>query len=134
MFELAKRNYIITGGAQGIGFAVTRAVCEYGANVVVLDIQEKPVEEFHALSAKYGVKTTYTQADMSQEDSLNVGIAKAIAALGTVDGIIPAAGIAIDKPFVEQTWEEFTRIQDINVSLQPGPPILMNLLAHVFAI
>jgi NAD(P)-dependent dehydrogenase (short-subunit alcohol dehydrogenase family) len=40
MFELARRNYIVTGGTQGIGFAVTRAICEYGANVVVLDIQE----------------------------------------------------------------------------------------------
>ncbi|KAH8703037.1 hypothetical protein BGW36DRAFT_393506 [Talaromyces proteolyticus] len=115
MFELGGRSYIVTGGAQGIGFAVTRAICEYGANVVVLDIQEKPVEEFYTLSVKYGVKATYIQSDMRQEDSLSIGVAKAISVLGTVDGIIPAAGIAIDKPFVEQTWDEFTRIQEINV-------------------
>ena len=30
-------------------------------------------------------------------------------------GCVPSAGIAIDKPFIDQTWDEFTRIQEINV-------------------
>ncbi|KAH8886562.1 NAD(P)-binding protein [Thozetella sp. PMI_491] len=115
MFELRGRNYLITGGAQGIGFATTRAICEMGGNVAVLDIQEKPVAEFSTLASKYGSKTFYFQTDVTKQDSLNSGVDKAIAALGTIDGCVPAAGIAIDKPFVDQTWDEFTRIQEINV-------------------
>ncbi|RMZ77466.1 hypothetical protein DV738_g4373, partial [Chaetothyriales sp. CBS 135597] len=115
MFELKGRNYIITGGAQGIGFASTRAIAEYGGNVAVLDIQEKPVEEFNTLSSKYGVKALYIQTDVTKQDSLNKAFEEALSKLGSIDGCVPAAGIAIDKPFVDQTWDEFTRIQEINV-------------------
>lgn len=118
MFELRGRNYVVTGGAQGIGFALTRAICEMGGNVAVMDIQEKPVNttEWNNLSQKFGAKTFYIQTDVTKQESLNQAFATAIQELGSLDGLIPAAGIAIDKPFVEQTWEEFTRIQEINVS------------------
>ncbi|CAN8106320.1 unnamed protein product [Discula destructiva] len=117
MFELRGRNYVVTGGAQGIGFAVTRAICEMGGNVAVLDIQEKPVEEkeWNGLSSSFGSKTVYIQTDVSKQESLNAAFAKAVQELGSIDGLVPAAGIAIDKPFIDQTWEEFTRIQEINV-------------------
>ncbi|KAG9657813.1 NAD(P)-binding protein, partial [Aureobasidium melanogenum] len=115
MFELKGRNYIVTGGAQGIGFAATRVICEMGGNVAVLDIQSKPVDDFAILSSKYGTKTVYIQTDVTKQDSLNESFAEALEVLGTIDGCVPAAGIAIDKAFVDQTWEEFTRIQEINV-------------------
>lgn len=119
MFELKGRNYLITGGAQGIGFAAARAICEMGGNIAVLDIQERPTAEFEELSSKFGVKTSYHQTDLTQQESLNSGFVKALESLGgQIDGCVPAAGIAIDKPFVEQTWEEFTRIQEINVRLR----------------
>ncbi|KAK5045862.1 hypothetical protein LTR84_008955 [Exophiala bonariae] len=117
MFELRGRNYIVTGGAQGIGYAVTRAICEMGGNVAVLDRQEEPAEkEFHELSKKFDVKVGYIRVDVTDNESLNSGFEQALQLLGgTVHGCVPAAGIAIDKPFVEQTWDEFTNIQNINV-------------------
>lgn len=114
-FSLKGRNFVVTGGAQGIGFAATRAICEMGGNVAVLDVQEKPVEEFDSLSSTFGAKTFYIQADVMKEDSLRGAFEKAVQSLGTIDGLVPAAGVAIDKPFIGQTWEEFTRIQEINV-------------------
>ncbi|KAL1852099.1 hypothetical protein Daus18300_012311 [Diaporthe australafricana] len=117
MFELRGRNYIVTGGAQGIGFAVTRAICEMGGNVAVMDIQDRPVDEqeWGSLSQTFGRKTIYIQTDVTKQESLNAAFARAVQELGSIDGLVPAAGIAIDKPFIEQTWEEFTRIQEINV-------------------
>lgn len=119
MFELRGRNYVVTGGAQGIGFAVTRAICEMGGNVAVMDIQDKPVDEkeWNSLSQKFGAKQVYIQTDVTKQESLNAAFARAIQELGSLDGLVPAAGIAIDKPFIEQTWEEFTRIQEINVGV-----------------
>jgi sorbose reductase len=121
MFELRGRNYIVTGGASGIGFASTRTICELGGNVAVLDVQEKPVPEFEAqfeaLAGDFGVKTFFIQTDVTKQESLESGFKQAIEKLGgRLDGLVPAAGIAIDKAFVDQTWEEFTRIQEINVS------------------
>lgn len=116
MFELKGLNYIVTGGAQGIGFAVTRAISEMGGNVAVMDIQEKPVPEFETLQGIFNNKTLYIRTDVTKQESLNASFEQALKELGTIDGLVPAAGIAIDKPFLEQTWEEFTRIQEINVS------------------
>ena len=116
MFELKGRNYLVTGGAQGVGFAATRAICEMGGNVAVLDIQEQPTAEFQQLASTFGVKVSYHQTDLTQQSSLNAGFEKALESLGgSIDGCVPAAGIAIDKPFVEQSWDEFTRIQEVNV-------------------
>lgn len=117
MFELRGRNYVVTGGAQGIGFALTRAICEMGGNVAVLDLQDKPADEaaWASLGARFGAKTLYIQADVTKQESLNAAFDEAVRGLGSIDGLVPAAGIAIDKPFIEQTWEEFTRIQEVNV-------------------
>lgn len=117
-FDLNGRNYIVTGGAQGIGFAVTRAICEMGGNVAVMDIQQGPVADFHSLGKEFGVKTIYIQTDVGNEGSLNRAFTAALSELSTIHGLVPAAGIAIDKPFVDQTWDEFTRIQEINVRLR----------------
>lgn len=119
MFELRGRNYVVTGGAQGIGFAVTRAICEMGGNVAVMDIQDRPVdeEEWNSFSQKFGTKAVYIQTDVTKQESLNAAFARAVQELGSIDGLVPAAGIAIDKPFIQQTWEEFTRIQEINVGV-----------------
>ncbi|KAG6363920.1 hypothetical protein INS49_009023 [Diaporthe citri] len=88
-----------------------------GGNVAVMDIQDKPVDEkeWNSLSQKFGAKQVYIQTDVTKQDSLNASFARAVQELGSIDGLVPAAGIAIDKPFIEQTWEEFTRIQEINV-------------------
>lgn len=116
-FELTGRNYIVTGGAQGIGFTIARAICEMGGNVSIWDIQDKPVDqaEFDALKSKFGSKTLYIQTDVTKKESLEAAFTKTLEVFRTIDGCVPAAGIAIDKPFVDQTWEEFTRIQEINV-------------------
>jgi sorbose reductase len=117
MFELRGRNYIVTGGAQGIGFASTRAICELGGNVAVLDVQDQPVEEFASLAKEFGVETHFIKTDVTQQESLENGFKQAVTLLGgRLDGLVPAAGIAIDKAFVDQTWDEFTRIQEINVN------------------
>ena len=126
-FELTHRNYVVTGGAQGIGFALTRAICEMGGNVAVWDVQARPVDEFNELSAKFGVRTLYIQTDVTQQDSLQAAMEETLSEFKSIDGCVPAAGIAIDKPFIEQTWDEFNRIQEINESISPCISCFANL-------
>ena len=88
-----------------------------GGNVGALDLRQTPVPEFETVASRYGVKTAYAQTDVSSAESLQAGFDKVMQTLGTLDGIFTAAGIAIDKPFVEQTPDEFMNIQKVNVSL-----------------
>lgn len=86
LFELKGRNYIVTGGGRGIGYAITRAIAEMGGSVVVLDILDHPVQDFESLGRDLGVKASYVRADVTDEASLNNGFALAMAELGTLDG------------------------------------------------
>lgn len=100
---------------MGIGYAITRDICEMGGNVAVLDRRESPLEDVYGLAKRFNVKVEYFQADVSNEGSLKTAFDKAISALGRLDGIVTAAGIAIDKPFVEQGWDEVNKVIQVNV-------------------
>ena len=90
---------------MGIGYAITRDICEMGGNVAVIDLRETPLEDVHGLAKQFNVKADYFQGDVSDEQSLRAAFDKAVAALGHLDGIVTAAGIAIDKPFADQGWD-----------------------------
>ncbi|KAJ3543616.1 hypothetical protein NM208_g3484 [Fusarium decemcellulare] len=115
-FDLTSRNYIVTGGAQGIGFAIVDAIAQMGGNVVAMDIKDKPGQDFSALSKQYGVNAQYIQADVTSEESLTGAFKKSINVLGGLDGCVTCAGLALEKPFEETGWQEARRIHDVNVT------------------
>ncbi|KAH6976246.1 hypothetical protein BKA56DRAFT_523617 [Ilyonectria sp. MPI-CAGE-AT-0026] len=114
-FELRGRNYVVTGGAQGIGFCLVNAIAQMGGNVVALDLKETPSEGFQALGQKYGVTTGYVKADVTDEKSVSDAFQSAVGILGGVDGCVTCAGIALEKPFEQTTFDEVSRIQNVNV-------------------
>lgn len=115
-FGLKGRSYVVTGGAQGIGLAISKAIAQAGGNVVAIDIQNQPKPEFLDFPGKFGVKAIYIQGDVTNEASLKAAFGRAIDAVGSIHGCITCAGIAIEKPFEEHTWEEVRRVMDVNVS------------------
>lgn len=86
MFELKERNYIVTGGGRGIGYAITRAIAEMGGNVAVLDILDAPVKDFGTLEGDFGVKARYIHADATNEQSLTQAFEQSLDELGSLDG------------------------------------------------
>lgn len=116
LFGLKGRNYVITGGAQGIGLAISKAIAQAGGHIVAMDIQEKPKPEFLEFSGNFGVKAIYIQTDVTSEASLKAAFERAVDAVGSIHGCVTCAGIAMEKPFEEHTWEEVRRVMDINVS------------------
>jgi NAD(P)-dependent dehydrogenase (short-subunit alcohol dehydrogenase family) len=85
-FELTGRNYIVTGGGRGIGYAIVRAIAEMGGNVVVFDVLDKPVSDFDTLESDFSVKVKYIRADVTNDESLRHAFAQAMDNLGTLDG------------------------------------------------
>jgi sorbose reductase len=130
MLNLTGKNFVVTGGGRGIGYATTRAIAEMGGNVVVLDVLPKPVDDFASLSKDFGAKTLYIFADVTSDQSSSKGFEQAVNELGSIDGMwvpysnfntswsyvrVTAAGIALDKPFLQYSRAEVSRIMDINV-------------------
>lgn len=114
--SLQGRNYIVTGGGQGIGFTIAKAIAEFGGNVAIVDLRQIPVQEYDQLASEFKIRTEYYQCDVSKEESLTSAFENVVKDFGQIHGLVTSAGIAIDKPFVEQTWQEAEKIQQVNVS------------------
>ncbi|KAE8141886.1 hypothetical protein BDV38DRAFT_268166 [Aspergillus pseudotamarii] len=112
--SLDGRVIIVTGGARGIGLSLSKACLEAGAVVAVTDIQDHPAPEFTLTSAKFPDRLYYYRCDLTNEEELNQTFTRVYNDLNHVEGIITAAGICIDKPFIEHTWEDIRRQQLVN--------------------
>ena len=70
-FDLNNRTAVITGGAQGFGLDITKKFLDFGAKVVIWDIDE---QELQIASDKINSsKLTYEQVDVSNFETINNG-------------------------------------------------------------
>jgi NAD(P)-dependent dehydrogenase (short-subunit alcohol dehydrogenase family) len=67
MFELTGKVAIVTGGAQGIGRAISEAFAQSGASVFIADIDDEVGDATVAEIRKRGGDATYLHADVSVE-------------------------------------------------------------------
>ncbi|OAX85047.1 hypothetical protein ACJ72_00577 [Emergomyces africanus] len=109
-----KVTLITVGGTRGIGLALAEATAGLGSEVAILDIME-PQVDINKLQSQYRTRIKYFKADVTQKKSLENAFSSAAKEFGHIDNCVTAAGLALDKPFLEYGWEESRRILDINV-------------------
>ncbi|KAM5387026.1 hypothetical protein ACJZ2D_000319 [Fusarium nematophilum] len=114
LFSLRDRVTVITGGARGIGLAFAFACAEAGSHVAILDRLETPHEHFYKLEKEYGVKVKLYQTDVTKFDVLERTFAEVANDFKRIDGLITAAGVCPDEPFLERKPEDVTRCFSIN--------------------
>jgi NAD(P)-dependent dehydrogenase (short-subunit alcohol dehydrogenase family) len=106
-FHFANKAAVVTGGANGIGFAAARLLAENGAAVWIFDLErENPVEA----AARIGARAV--AADVTDRESLDAAFAVA----GTPDIVIANAGIASEADFWDHGVEEWERILRVNLT------------------
>lgn len=114
-FDLSNKNFLITGGGRGIGFACAKAIAQLGGGVAVIDTAAEPVQEFHTLSKRFGVRTTYVRGDVTDQSSLEGAFAQSVRELGQFHGGLTAAGVVNDEPLLQASWERTKQTLDINI-------------------
>ncbi|KAJ9646964.1 hypothetical protein H2204_000656 [Knufia peltigerae] len=115
LLSLKGRVTVVTGGARGIGLALARGTAELGSDVAVLDILEKPSDAFLDFQKDLGVRAKYYRTSVTNPATLSQTFEQVIADFGRIDNCVTAAGIAVDKPFLETTAEEGMKVLDVNV-------------------
>ncbi len=117
LFDLKDRTVVITGASGILGEAFCRALCEYGATVFCLDIQEESLNVLvNDLNHQYGAGCAYAYVcDVASSESVNKTIASIIADHKKIDVLINNAASKTDnlkdffEPFSEyalKTWQE----------------------------
>lgn len=121
---------IVTGGAQGIGFAVAEALVDEGCKAVALIGRSRDKGEKAAarLQAK-GADAIFISADVSSVADCKRAVETALAHFGTLNALVNAAATSARGSLVETTEELFDTIFDTNVK---GPLFLMQgLVKHL---
>jgi len=114
-FSLKNRVAIVTGGAQGIGFAIAEQLAEMGANLVIADINLEGAKRAAAeLSQKYN-EAIGVEVDVSKAEQTEKMAKLALEKFGKIDILVNNAGVVIRKGALETTDDEWDWIFSINI-------------------
>ena len=100
--NLVGKVAIVTGGASGIGGAVTRAFVARGAKVVMVDLNAEAGE---AVVADLGDDVVFLRGDVSDRAVADAAVARAIETFGKLDALVNNAHASRQGMFVDQTQE-----------------------------
>ena len=104
---------LVTGGAQGIGYACGEALAEDGARIVLADINEEGVK---AAATTLGGDTVGLACDMGDPAQIATLFDRVESDIGKVSILVNNAGIAAPGDFLETTLEQFRRVIDVNLT------------------
>lgn len=107
---LAGRTYVVTGGASGIGLAVTKELLRIPATVHILDIQNTAPEDLSQTSSVHFHGST----DVSSRQAVSAAFARINEQSGEIHGLINCAGISPTSAGHIETDQAFDRIMSVN--------------------
>jgi len=107
---------VITGGAGGIGSAISRALAKDGLKVVIADFNEAAAEQLASEIAKDGGEALAVRVDVGDKTSVENMIASAVKKFGQIDVQLNAAGVLKLYPILEMPAEEWERVIRINLT------------------
>ncbi len=111
--RLAGKCALITGAARGIGFEFARAYIREGAQVALADINADALAK---AVATLGPQAHGVQMNVTDQASIDAGIASAVAAMGKLDILINNAALFEAAPIVEITRASFDKLFLVNVA------------------
>ncbi len=112
-FDLNKRTAVITGGAQGFGLDIAKKFLNFGAKVIIWDIDEQQLQL--ATKEINNSKLSYNKVDVSNFDQVNKAVVK-ITNTSNIDILINNAGITGSTSTVwDYDVNEWERIVQINL-------------------
>ena len=100
---------LVTGGARGLGLAISLYYLKMGHSVVVN--YNNSDEMALKLKSEYGDRVSIVKADVSNEDDVK----RMFDVLGKLDVVVNNAGIAKDSDPMEKSTEEFLEVIKVNL-------------------
>lgn len=115
MTSLKNKNALITGAGKGIGKAIAIALAKEGVNVILVSRTQADVDQLADETNDLGVKSLALSADVSDINSINSAVEKALAEFKHIDILINSAGIASFGKFLDLEPAAFEKIIQVNL-------------------
>jgi len=115
LVDLSGKTALVTGAAQGFGFACARRLAEAGAAVVLADLRADRLEPAGARLAAAGRSVATALGDVSVEEDVAALVATAVERFGRLDVLVNNAGVFSNFLLEALSPQEFNRILGVNV-------------------
>ena len=126
---MSTRVALVTGAGRGIGLATARRFLAEGWRVALLDIDAELLGA--AMAALAAPEATLAlHCDVADVGAVFPAVQRAGAHFGRLDALVNNAGIAVFKPILETTPEEWTRVLAVNLT---GPFLCTQAAAPLMA-
>lgn len=112
-YRLDGETAIVTGGATGLGLAITRCLVSAGARVAVISF-ENPEQSAAAL-AEFGAAVKFYQHDLTEAGNAEAVVEKVIRDFGGVSILVNNAGNHCKKFIWDMTVEDYTRVLEVQL-------------------
>lgn len=117
MKRVEGKTAVVTGGALGIGRAISIVLAREGARVAVTDIRDEEGQEVAEEIREFGGRAQYWRVDTTEEKVVSRVFAEIAEEFGSLDVLVNNAGISgVNKPPHEITLEEWEKVISVNVS------------------
>lgn len=106
---------LVTGSARGIGLAAAKLFLAEGWRVALLDVRGEELAAA-ASALEQPARTLALTCDVSDEAQVAAAFAEVKTRFGRLDALVNNAGIAIFKPILETSLEEWNRVMAVNLT------------------
>src|SRR5580765_609659 len=114
--QVAGKVALVTGGASGIGEAVSELLAREGASVAVTDVDDLKGPEVTARIKKAGGEASFWHHDVTSEERWIEVVAEVMKRYGRLDVLVSNAGIGISVPTItEMSLADWRRQTAINL-------------------
>jgi 2-deoxy-D-gluconate 3-dehydrogenase len=116
LISLKEKRTIVTGGATGLGFAISRRFAEAGAAILIADSDATGAETAASSLTESGYRATGVRCDVSREEDVRSMTGRAVEELGGVDILVNSAGIYPRMMLEDMTADEFEKVNAVNLT------------------
>jgi NAD(P)-dependent dehydrogenase (short-subunit alcohol dehydrogenase family) len=118
LLSLAGKTALISGGASGIGFGTARKLAEFGANLIILDIDYEKGTLAEKELTDLGFIVKFIQCDVRLAVSCENAVKETLKRFSSIDILFNNAGVAIRKNAVDLEPEEWDLALDVSLKGQ----------------
>lgn len=115
MGDFLDKIVVVTGGAQGIGFAISKAFLDEGAFVLIIDNDKEALDELKYDQLKSFRKADYYLCDLSKPEQIKNTCENILNRHNKVDILINNAGVGNTKNILDRTLEEWDYVINVNL-------------------
>lgn len=115
LIKLTGKKALVTGGAMGIGFAISYRLAEAGAAVAIIDLNEEKGQKAALDLKESGYEASFFKCDVSQEEEVKNTVGTAAAAMGGLDILVNNAGIFPFIPLPQINSANIEKIMSVNL-------------------